>query len=422
MMEHASTNLQYLVVGTGRSGTVYTAKLLTALGIPCGHELIFNGGNLPDALRIGEQGGKNSACSTHCGLDFQVHPIAESSYMAVPFLQHECLKSCTIIHVVRDPLQVIRSFLNNLLFFREDRNEYRRAEEQFLYTHLPHLDFLPDPVSRACYYYLRWNQMIEESIAGRKYLLYPIERGPQVLLNFMGCAADGVALPDATCNAYSKWPDHMRVATNLPVVTDEEIKDCFLWKEVATLGGKYGYAHPVPESRLEQAPAGRRSQRSASSQPRTETPVFYPIQPRMVQENYYKFNIVQYKDAFFAVHQEAGPLDLSRLSKQELDNLKANGRLISDGSLPQLKEAARWGASERRQAELQAELRNAQDRVGRLERDLQTAFEAIRRTEAEVVRLCPWYRKVGRKVRRGWHYVRDSVLTRKSVRYANDGV
>ena len=34
--------LKYLVTGTGRSGTVYMARLLTSLGIPCSHEMIFD--------------------------------------------------------------------------------------------------------------------------------------------------------------------------------------------------------------------------------------------------------------------------------------------------------------------------------------------------------------------------------------------
>ena len=35
-------NLKYLVTGTGRCGTVYMARILTSIGIPCGHETIFD--------------------------------------------------------------------------------------------------------------------------------------------------------------------------------------------------------------------------------------------------------------------------------------------------------------------------------------------------------------------------------------------
>ncbi len=143
------TNLEYLVVGTGRSGTLYAAKLLTALGFPCGHERIFNGSDLSELPRLMDRDSDNSACGKHFGLEFAGRPVAESSYMAVPFLDHESLKDCRIIHVVRDPLKVIRSFLNNLLFFREARANFRHAQEQFLYEHLPHLELLPDRVTRS---------------------------------------------------------------------------------------------------------------------------------------------------------------------------------------------------------------------------------------------------------------------------------
>src|SRR6516165_7960197 len=65
----SSHKLQYLVVGTGRSGTVYLARLLTSIKIPCGHERVFNGEDIDAALAILEQGGSNSWCSQVCGLE-----------------------------------------------------------------------------------------------------------------------------------------------------------------------------------------------------------------------------------------------------------------------------------------------------------------------------------------------------------------
>src|SRR6185369_17409494 len=115
-----------------------------------------------------------------------------------------------IIHVVRDPLKVIQSFLNHILFFREDRITDPHSPEWFIRKHLPHLDLLPDAESRACYFYLRWNQWIEEAIDGRRYLLHRIEDGPQALADFLGAAPGQEIADDTTCNAYDQWPDHMR--------------------------------------------------------------------------------------------------------------------------------------------------------------------------------------------------------------------
>jgi hypothetical protein len=324
--------LQYLVVGTGRSGTVYVAKLLTAAGFPCSHERIFTGGDPAEAARILEAGGKNSECSTHFGLEFAGPPVAESSYMAVPFLEHEALRHCSLIHVVRDPLKVLRSFLNNILFFRENRFEHCHAQEQFIRTHLPHLDLLPDPASRACYYYLRWNQMVQEAAAGRKYLLYRIETGAQPVLDFLGRAST-VVLPDDTCNAYHKWPEHMRVASNLPPISDEEIQRCVLWKEVASLAAAWGYSYPT---RIPRLPSGFRfPSQAAPSQ--SAKPTCYPLQPKMIEANFHSFNLIQYKESFLAVHQELGPLDLTQLSADDKKRLEARGRLLIEESLQALK-------------------------------------------------------------------------------------
>jgi hypothetical protein len=411
LMTSTRNSLEYLVVGTGRSGTLYAAKLLTALGKPCGHERIFTGGEPTVTLPTIEQGGENSACGKHFGLEFDGPPVAESSYMAVPFMEHECLKNSTIIHVVRDPLNVIRSFLNNLLFFREDRASFRHAPEQFLYEHLPHLDFLPDPVSRACFYYLRWNQMIEESIGDRKYLLYPIENGPDTLLKFMGLDSGEHALPDNSCNAYSKWPDHMRISTDLPTVADEEIRACFLWKDVATLARKYGYNHATKGlNRIDRTQlAGLLNRVPAVHSSRSEKPVCYPMQPRMVQENFHGFNLIQFKDAFFGVHQDVGSLDLTCMSPVQQENLRKNGKLFRESSLSELRVLIHLLDSERKQESISAEILKAQsqgrqslDSIRWIEAELRNMNEALHRTEASVVRLRPWYRKLAGKLRQLW--------------------
>jgi hypothetical protein len=433
LMTTARTNLEYLVVGTGRSGTLYAAKLLTAVGIPCGHERIFNGGDISNVSHVIEQGGDNSACGMHFGLEFEGRPIAESSYMAVPFLDHETLKDSTIIHVVRDPLKVIRSFLNNLLFFREDRPKFRHAQEQFLYDHLPHLEFLPDPVSRACFYYLRWNQIIEESIGDRNRLLYPIENGPETVLKFLGLTTGQVNLPDDSCNAYAKWPQHMRIATDLPAIAEEEIKACFLWKEVATLAKKYGYSHDLKG--LHQFDRARITHRpiraSYSSESQTETPLCYPVQPRMVQEDFRNYNIIQVKDAFYAVHRDVGPLDLTQLGPLRQETLGKNGKLFCDSSLSGLKVQVQLFESEKKQESIIAELFKVQnqtqnlaqnqgsqtlDSTLRIEAELrnmnETLHRTLRQTEALAAHFRPWYRKLAGRLKHGWQSIHESVKSR----------
>jgi hypothetical protein len=337
---HGKAELLYLVVGTGRSGTVSLARLLTSVGVPCSHERVFNGNDIDGAVRVLNGDGKSSACSSHCGLDDQMQPVAESSYMAVPFLDHPLLKDCAIVHVVRDPLAVIRSFLNHIRFFRDDCSERARPAEQFIRRHLPHLNLLPDAISRACYFYLRWNQMIEESIAGRRYILHPIESSPTALLAFLGIDPTATVFLDPTCNAYTKWPDHMRLESQLSDVRDEEIKACFFWKEVATLAGKYGYIYPTrfspdlnsvpttaPHCGRAMGPAG------LSAEPLHS----YPAVPKLIQENYRRYNVVQHRREFIGLHQELGQLDLTRMSDQEKLALQASGHLVVANSVADLK-------------------------------------------------------------------------------------
>ena len=45
-------NLKYIIASTGRSGTVYMARLLTSVGVPCGHESIFTWQGIEKAKKI----------------------------------------------------------------------------------------------------------------------------------------------------------------------------------------------------------------------------------------------------------------------------------------------------------------------------------------------------------------------------------
>ena len=81
------TNLNYLITGCGRSGTGFLAGLVNSSGKKCGHEEIF------DVYGI----------NTHSEV------VYESSWYAVPHLH--CLNpTVKILHIVRNPIDVINSF------------------------------------------------------------------------------------------------------------------------------------------------------------------------------------------------------------------------------------------------------------------------------------------------------------------------
>lgn len=142
--------LNFIVTGTGRCGTLNMAHNLTKVGIHCGHECVFNTrGTIQTSLLSTLQG----------DVWFDLSKLeADSSYMAAPFLQDF---DATKIHLIRNPLQVISSFVKNLEYFQVPIKRPDQAHfEDFILHHCPSIATLSTPLERACKYYLEWNKMI----------------------------------------------------------------------------------------------------------------------------------------------------------------------------------------------------------------------------------------------------------------------
>lgn len=92
--------LELLVVGSGRSGTGYVARTLTAAGFPCSHEGRWSPAGVVDPRP------------------------AESSWLAVPHLD-EVPDEVPVVLVWRDPVAVVRSFVG--LRFWSTPSRYRSA-------------------------------------------------------------------------------------------------------------------------------------------------------------------------------------------------------------------------------------------------------------------------------------------------------
>lgn len=157
-------NLKYLVVGTGRCGTVFMARLLTSLGISCGHEAIFNAEGIGSALdKLNKRLPIQTSIISNINADewFKEQTIAaDSSHMAVPFLDIQELKSTKIIHIVRNPLAVISSFVIDINFFSPN---YNNIWKTFIMNHMPEIDQENTVIEKACRYYINWNNMIKNS-------------------------------------------------------------------------------------------------------------------------------------------------------------------------------------------------------------------------------------------------------------------
>jgi len=134
------------------------AKLLTDAGIRCGHEEIFTPVvNYEENIQKCRQG------------------IAESSWLAAPFIGLPFLDETTIIHAVRDPIAVINSHVTNKI--------HRRDSVYFFYaaTFVPEILSM-DALEAATYFYVAWNRLIERRCIGRKVIFHRVEDEPDTLL------------------------------------------------------------------------------------------------------------------------------------------------------------------------------------------------------------------------------------------------
>lgn len=228
--------LKYLVTGTGRCGTVFFARLLTSLGIPCGHEVIFDYRGWDTAqLRLKGESPLQLSYVSIAKYDFgKWLPLpewlpdlsviqAESSYMAAPFLSRTNIPS---VHVVRNPIRVVTSFCHHVKYFLKEKptNGY----EEFIYEILPELrSKLPQP-DRACLYYILWNQMITRQ---EPTYFYRAEDLPEKLMQEWGLT--GNPFKDSTVNTL-RQPGSVRFS--LDQIESQTIKDQFI-----NLGKEYGY-------------------------------------------------------------------------------------------------------------------------------------------------------------------------------------
>jgi hypothetical protein len=227
-------HLKYLITGTGRCGTVFCARSLTELGIPCGHEAIFDWRGLELAIKKinGEIQPELSHASTRelIGEERWISDLnaleAESSYMVAPYLSSEVIRGIPVIHVVRDPVKVVNSFSNYIDYFKYEKptNLY----EEFIYEQLPELRSDMHRFDRSALYVVKWNEMIEKS---KPDFFYRVEDSPEKLFDFLG--VKGSLFHNKEINSFKK-------DINEPFSV-HKIQNNRLRKEFIDMGRRYGY-------------------------------------------------------------------------------------------------------------------------------------------------------------------------------------
>src|SRR5690606_17811422 len=154
--------MRVLITGTGRCGTGWMARALTAAGAPCGHEAAFT------ARRHGD-------CDW----------VAESSWLAAPYLDR--LDGVYVVHLVRDPLKTIAlraatpTFRPRLTF-----------HGRFAVHHAPDILRGHDRVERSAWHWECWTRIITYARADEALL-------GEDLTGDVGAPLPRVAVADPAC-------------------------------------------------------------------------------------------------------------------------------------------------------------------------------------------------------------------------------
>lgn len=133
--------LKYVVTAPARSGTTYAATVLSEAGAQCGHESVFN------------SWGRDYASPPRW--QNEQYWWGDSSYVAAPFMDRIKADGLKVVHLVRPPLDMIRSVVGIAHVGNIDN-----AWVRFLDHHC-HITQLPPGPQRAAAYWVRWNEMIE---------------------------------------------------------------------------------------------------------------------------------------------------------------------------------------------------------------------------------------------------------------------
>lgn len=184
--------IELLVTGTGRCGTGYVSKLLTASGIPCGHEEVY----------------------TPLGIQNRPDLVAEASWCAVPFLKDF---QGRIVHLVRHPMDVIRSFLGIRFFTQDLASPHRRFAGR-------HFRRSGDPMTDD----MRWWVVLNSRTEAHAHVRIRLEDLPGALPELVGRPVTPGPEPDRGTNHRHRAP--------VQALPDGPLKT-----KIRRMGERYGY-------------------------------------------------------------------------------------------------------------------------------------------------------------------------------------
>lgn len=178
---------RYVITGTGRCGTSYCAAVLNACGIKASHQTVFD--------HYGVLGLKP--------IEWKDVEVA-CSFQAVPILS-DWRGYANIILLVRDPLEVARSFLELGLFGDDFPHThglfYRILTERF------HLPWHRGGIETALTYWLEWNR---EALRSAHQVMLTRNLSPTTVLKAVGREYDPTQQIDVPTDCNNRSADKKR--------------------------------------------------------------------------------------------------------------------------------------------------------------------------------------------------------------------
>lgn len=216
--------IEYVVAGTGYCGTKYASEFLSSVGITCGHEDLF----LPRGL-----------IPEHVRRKDWRELRAESSAFAAKYLHTPMLRDAVILHLVRDPIKVLRG-------------------QWFRFAN----------IEAAVDWYVGTNELIEGAGRGRKYHLIRIEDTPKALLKALDMPDAEGYFDDRTCNA--KWDNAIFGKTVQVELTWAQIPAGRSLNRLVAMAERYGYQCPARSSTADTSPDRTECTSPGGTDPRPE--------------------------------------------------------------------------------------------------------------------------------------------------------
>jgi hypothetical protein len=158
----------------------------------------------------------------------------DSSWLAVPYLEHDKSLASNVIHQVRNPLDVVSSFYGIRFFKCSNENSFARFVRQSFST-------TGDELLDCVKFWTSWNKRCEV-LASQTFLFENILVDPFPLLKQLGVPASSLPPPHTKCHekltslASKKVNSRKRIEITLGDIPEGRHK-----KDMLFLAEKYGY-------------------------------------------------------------------------------------------------------------------------------------------------------------------------------------